>query len=219
LTLRCARSSFSATIEHQVVTSEKKRPNEFKRYRQLLAAIYVGLAGAILVLLTASVIKELLFHTPAVELPASSISADNTDPRDLLECNDLVLEQLTNLSETTNQLLAAPLQADRRSIASSWKNFSTQWRDQWDVIDARCRFSELAGTNMGVAYDRMAQVHEELPAMRLKFQGLIASFDEEQADELSEMRRALDRSRKAITRSIESQSLPARHDANGEVMP
>jgi hypothetical protein len=164
-------------------------------------------------LLTASVVKHLFFRTPAVQLPESSIVTDNPDPRDLLECNTLVLEQLTNLSAKTNTLLTQPVAGeaatDRRTssrrgdLASDWKRFSNQWRDHWDVVDARCRFSELAETTMGAAYDRMAHVHEALPAMRLRYNSLLAEFDNEQADELFEMRRALDESRESIQQRIE----------------
>tara|TARA_R110002096_G_scaffold77896_1_gene183125 strand:+ start:21676 stop:22254 length:579 start_codon:yes stop_codon:yes gene_type:complete len=164
-------------------------------------------------LLTASVVKHLFFRTPAVGLPESSIVTDNPDPRDLLECNTLVLEQLTNLSAKTNTLLNQPVAGEpandrqkssrRGDLASDWKRFSNQWRDEWDVVNARCRFSELAETTMGAAYDRMAHVHEALPAMRLRYNSLLAEFDNEQADELFEMRRALDESRESIQRRIE----------------
>lgn len=185
------------------MNSERKRSSEFKRYRQVLVGLYVSAAGAGFLLLAASVTSELLFRKPVISLPKSAIVANNPNPRDLLECNELVLEQLTNLSAMSNELIARPLgprSNAREDLASDWKNFSTQWRDQWDVIDARCRFSELAGTTMGVAYDRMAQVHESLPAMRLKYNSLLARFDKEQAAELTEMRRALDTSHRAISK-------------------
>ena len=164
-------------------------------------------------LLAASVVKHLFFRTPAVQLPESSIVTNSPDPRDLLECNTLVLEQLTNLSAKTNMLLAQPVAGEaanerpgsnrRGALASEWKRFSNEWRDQWDVVDARCRFSELAETTMGAAYDRMAHVHEALPAMRLRYNSLLAAYDNEQADELFEMRRALDESRASIQMRID----------------
>jgi len=171
-------------------------------------------ALAAFLLLAASVVKHLYFRTRTVQVPESSIVTDNPDPKDLLECNTLVLEQLTILSAKTNTLLAQPVAGDiddrgrpskgRGRLASEWKRFSNEWRDQWDVVDARCRFTELAETTMGAAYDRMAHVHEALPAMRLRYNGLLAQFDNEQADELFEMRRALEESRKSILRKIDS---------------
>ena len=167
---------------------------------------------SLILLLTASVVMHLFFRTPAIQLPESSIVTNNPDPRDLLDCNTLVLEQLTNLSAKTNMLLTQPVAgeaaSDRRKssrrgdLASDWKRFSNEWRDQWDVVDARCRFSELAETKMGAAYDRMAHVHEALPAMRLRYNSLLAEFDNEQADELFEMRRALEQSRVSIQQRI-----------------
>ena len=186
------------------MTSEIKRSNEFRRYRQLLFAVYVAAAAACLLLLATSVARHLFFRSPAVELPKSSIVTDNPDPRELLECNTLVLEQLSNLSSKTNELFERPLREQRVGLARDWKQFSIQWQDRLDVIDARCRFSELAETTMGGAYDRMAHVHQALPAMRLKYNSLLAIFDKEQADELSEMRRALAVSRKSIERNLDS---------------
>lgn len=115
-----------------------------------------------------------------------------------------MLEQLTNLSSKTTELFERPLREQRVGLARDWKQFSIEWQDQLDVIDARCRFSELAETTMGGAYDRMAHVHQALPAMRLKYNSLLAIFDKEQADELSEMRRALAVSRKSIERNLDS---------------
>jgi hypothetical protein len=107
--------------------------------------------------------------------------------------------------DEADQALTRRPSEQRAAWKSDWKNFSTQWRDQWDVIDARCRFSELAGTRLGAAYDQMAQVHEALPAMRLKYNRLLADFDNTQADELLKMRRALVDSRNSITRQLATQ--------------
>lgn len=190
------------------MTKERNRSSEFKRYRQVLTGLYIGAAAAGFFLLIASVIQQLYFRTPTVKLPKSAIVAGQPDPRQFLICNDLVLEQLISLSTKTNSLFAEPLSqhfaADGTrgnsdtSPASEWKDFSTQWQDHWDVIDARCRFSSLAETQMGEAYDRMAHVHGALPAMRLKYNSLLAEFDREQADELRAMSRALEKSRKSI---------------------
>ncbi len=182
-------------------------------------AIYIGTASAAFFLLAASVLQQLFFRTPAVDLPKSSIVAGQPDPRQFLICNNLVSEQLTSLSAKTNTLFEQPLvqpTAQDSNRASEWKNFSTQWQDQWDVVEARCRFSELAETTMGEAYDRMAHVHEALPAMRLKYNSLLAEFDREQADELTEMSSALERSRRSILRMSNQDDLetnpPTAHD-------
>lgn len=177
-----------------------------------MTALYLGTAGAGFLLLAASVVHELVLRRPAVPLPASALSEDRPDPRELLACNEMVLELLTSMGDETGALLAAPTksppnQGDRGELSSEWSDFSRKWRDRWDVVNARCRFSELADARLGVAYDRMAQVHSDLPTMRLKYQSLLVRFDEEQAAELVEMRRALDQSRAALLSAVEAQRL------------
>jgi len=161
--------------------------------------VYLGTAAAIFALLSASVIKELFFRRPAVETPRSGLSARPT-PAELLDCHRGVLDLLSRLGTRTCELLALPPSGAQDEILASWEDFSRAWRDEWDVVDARCRFSELADTEMGVAYDRLAQVHGDLPNMRLKYQSLLVRFDDEQAAELARMRRALDLSREALER-------------------
>lgn len=187
----------------------------------MLIALYLIAATAGFLLLTASVVKQIFFRRSNVGLSKLSVVTDNPGPRELLECHDLVLEQFTQLNIKTSELYKRPLQgaaeagttnaqawgrtpSERRSAwRSDWKNFSTQWRDQWELIDARCRFAELAETNLGAAYDQMAQVHEALPAMRLKYNRLIADFDKEQADELRQMRQMLNDSHNTISRQLQ----------------
>jgi hypothetical protein len=176
------------------VSLDSKRTNEFRRYRQVLTALYLGTATAGSVLLAGSVVKELFFRRPAVELPASAISVDDPDPVQLLDCEQRVEHLLSLLGSETCELLAPPT-SERSELPARWEDFSRAWRDEWDVVDARCRFSELADTKMGAAYDRLAKVHGDLQAMRLKYQSLLGRFDDEQAAELAQMRRALDLSR------------------------
>jgi hypothetical protein len=185
------------------------------------------------------VAKQIFFRKSTVQVSSSSVVADNPEPWELLECHDLVLEQFTNLSTKTSELFARPLRgagendatneqaltgssSERRAAwRSDWKNYSTKWRDQWDLIDARCRFTELAETNLGAAYDQMAQVHEALPAMRLKYNRLIADFDKEQADELREMRQMLSDSRNIFSSQLDPAPVAPAHDARAseEALP
>ena len=141
------------------------------------------------------------------------------------------------LSTKTSELFARPLgpvgmsaSADpsalnrspsqrRAAWKSDWKTFSTKWRDHWDLIDARCRFTELAETNLGAAYDVLAQVHESLPAMRLKYNRLVADFDKEQADELRQIRQMLDDSRDTFKRQIDPGSAEKQSARTDEVSP
>jgi len=180
------------------VSLDSKRSGEFQRYRQALTVIYLGTAAFGFVLLTASVFKELFFRRPAIELPQSALTVDDPDPEVLLDCHSRVLGLLNQLGSKTCELLTAVPSGDRSELSGRWENFSRVWRDEWDVVNAQCRFSELADTRMGVAYDRLAQVHEDLRPMWLKYQSLFVQFDNEQAAELARMRRALDLSRTAF---------------------
>lgn len=189
------------------MTEDAKRPNEFRRYRQVLTGVYLTLAGSIALLLTASVVKELFFRRAQAAV-ASSVSRERPEPAELLECHRMVLGLLTSLGTETSELLALPPAGDRGELASRWEDFSRAWRDEWDVAEARCRFSELAETNMGVAFDRLAKVHGDLPSMRLKYQSLLVRFDEEQAAELARMRRALDQSRRDLADQVGARPTP-----------
>jgi len=179
-------------------SSEFPEFHEFRKYRQVLTVLYLVAAAVGFALIAGSVFKELFFRRPAAELPASAISADRRDPRELLECHDQVMGLLGKLGHETCELLALPPSGSRSELPARWEEFSRAWRGEWDDVNARCGFSELADTNLGVAYDRLAQVHGELQTMRHKYHSLVVRFDDEQAAELARMRRALDLSRAAF---------------------
>ena len=169
--------------------------------------IYLGTAAFGFVLLTASVFKELFFRRPAIELPQSALTVDDPDPVVLLDCHRRVLGLLNELGSKTCELVStASPSGDRSEVSTRWEEFSRAWRDEWDVVNAQCRFSELADTRMGVAYDRLAQVHDDLRPMWLKYQSLLVRFDDEQAAELARMRRALDLSRNAFQEKARERS-------------
>lgn len=181
------------------MSSESNQSGEFRHYRRALAVIYVGTVTAGFLLLAASIARDLLFRSPAVDTPRGALDELDPDPDELLRCHAQVGSLLTRLGRTTCELMTAPAaQGKRGELASDWEDFSRAWRDDWDVINARCRFSELADTKLGVAYDRLAQVHGNLPTMRLKYQSLLVRFDDEQAAELARMRRALDLAEEAL---------------------
>ncbi len=180
------------------MSEEAKKPSEFRRYRQILAGSYVVLAASVVLLLTASVVEEIFFHRPQADLPRTALSIEKPDPQELLVCHGVVLNLLTTLGTESARLLSLPPRGDRGELASLWEDFSRTWRDDWDVAEARCRFSELAETQLGVAFDRLAEVHGALPSIRLKYESLLVSFDEELAADLAGMRRALDSSHSAF---------------------
>jgi hypothetical protein len=195
------------------VSEEAKRPNEFRRYRQVLAGVYLTLAACVAVLLAASVVKELFFRRAGTEA-ARAVPPPRPAVAELLECHRMVLDLFDDLGRETGELLASPLktEVEHGELASRWEVVSRAWRDAWDVAEARCRFSELAEAEMGVPFERLAKVHGDLPAMRLKYQALLVRFDDDQADELARMRHDLDLSRHELEElaGAEHPAAPAR---------
>lgn len=188
------------------VAEAPEKPNEFHRYRQVLAALYIGTVAAGFLLLGVSVARQLFFRAPVVELQGPVLSPDEPDPQQLLRCNDDVMALYTALGDEVAALLSGPPRDERGQPGARWEAFSREWMRRWDEVDARCRFTELADTDLGIAYDRMARVHGDLPAMRLKYQTLLVQFDEEQAAELARMRRALNLSREVLQERAVQQS-------------
>jgi hypothetical protein len=195
--------------ESYPVSDEAKRPNEFRRYRQVLAGVYLTLAASVAILLAASVVKELFFRRAGAEV-AKAAPVPRPAVAELLECHRMVLDLFDGLGRETGELLARPLKTEVQhgELASRWEDISRAWRDAWDVAEVRCRFSALAETEMGVPFERLAKVHGGLPAMRLKYQALLVRFDDEQADDLARMRRDLDRSRHELEELAGAETIP-----------
>lgn len=209
------------------------KPNEFKRYRQALEALYITVVALGFLLLAASVVRELFFR-PVVQLQGPVLSAENPTREDLMRCHQDVQTLYRDLDRVALKLLALPVRKQEnaiRSIADDplpkafrdavgtylnantavditdvWEKFSQDWSARWDVVNAFCRFSELEETGMGQAYDSMADVHGTLPTMRLKYQNLLVRFDDEQAAELSLMKRELQRSKLLLRRDTQGAS-------------
>ena len=191
------------------MSSEAKRPNEFRRYRQGLTAVYFVVVAVGAFLLIGSIVKQLLFPRPrAVGLSGPKVSAEDPAPEDLLRCNADLQDLLTRPGEVTRDLLKAPTHRGRAEVLSAWEESTRVWWDDYHEVGARCRFSELADARLGAVYDRMAEVYGDLPAMRRKYQELLKQFDDDQAAELAQMRRALDRSRDVLLRREREESSP-----------
>jgi hypothetical protein len=116
----------------------------------------------------------------------------------MLECNRQVRELLDGLVREAAHLEVAPLSTDIEDPAAEWDREGKGWEARWRAADARCRFSQLADQGLGTAYDRMAWVHRSLPRTRLKFTERMARFSDDLAEEVGEMRRALDKSQAAL---------------------
>lgn len=177
-----------------------EKANEFKRYRQTLGGLYSAIIALGFLLLAASVVKELFFR-PVVRLQGPVLSAENPSVAHLLRCHRDVLELYQDLDHVTIRLISRPFRgpaSDQGDVIGEWEAFSREWLTRWERVNAFCRFSELVDTDMGPAYERMANVHGALPIMRLKYQSLLVRFDDEQAAELSRMRRDLERSEELL---------------------
>lgn len=179
-------------LDRTFSVSEPNRPSEFRRYRQALSWLYLAVVTAGALLLIASVVHALFLQEPVVQLKGDVLSAENPDPASLLRCNEDVAAQLDDLVAEASGVVRG-----ERTLAH-WEQFSRRWLTDWNELNARCRFSELSDSALGLAYDRMASVHKELPALRLKYQSLLVRFDEEQSEELAAMRNALRLSARAL---------------------
>lgn len=168
---------------------ERKHP-EFRRYRQALFAIYFAVLASGSLLLLASVVYDLFFRRgERASLPS---------PTDLIACQHDVRALLEDLGVTASKLQSEAVTGDPHDLGGRWERFSRDWQERWTKVGERCRFDELADTGLGPAYDRMAWVHRQLPPMKLKYRELMKRFTVEQASDLEEMRRALDRSRAVL---------------------
>ena len=172
-----------------------EKANEFKRYRQVLAVLYIGAISAGFLLLAASVVKELFVEPTPISSGHTLSSEPLQTPEALASCHRNVDQLYRDLAVITAELLALPGRDRSRAIMPQWEEFSATWLTRWHDAAERCRFAELAGTQQGEVYDRMAQVHGELPAMRLEYQSLIVRFNGRQAAHLARMTRDLNRSR------------------------
>lgn len=150
-------------------------------------------------LLAVSVLKELFFR-PVGTPHGSVLSANNPDPEILMRCHDSIASLSEDLGTISTELLALPRtqSPEEARIMPRWEEFSQQWLMRWDDVNARCRFSELRNDSMGEAYHLMAEVHGDLPAMRLKYKSLLAHFAHNQTTDLARMQRQLARAKQLL---------------------
>lgn len=166
-----------------------EKVNEFKRYRQILAALYIGAISLGFLLLAASVVSELFF------------------PNDLARCHRDVADLHDELGRVPPRLLALAGEDRSSEIMPRWQAFSEEWLKRWDQIAARCQLGEptSVGTESsihgGEARKRLARAHSELPAMRLEYQSLLVRFHSEQAADLARLKRDLALSRSLLKRA------------------
>lgn len=161
----------------------------------MLVSFYVVVVAGLILLLSASVLGELLF-APNRDITQPVLAKGDTEG--LTSCHQDVTELFKSLGTKTSELLALAHSTGARSeIATKWDRFSNGWSQTWTDVGARCSFEEPAEP-MGAAFDRIALVHAELPTVKLKYQSLLHHFEEEQAAELARMRNALNISARSL---------------------
>lgn len=199
------------------MASEDKHSHEFRRYRQVLLALYFAVVAAGGALLVASVLWQLVVSPPATEEPPTDpeapfdwpISVGDPDPDKLLRCHADISALLKNLGDIAGDLKAAPTRDAAAEIDSLWERRSRQWRSEYEDVGARCRPSSLADAHRGAhGLGPMAEVYAKLPAMLRRYQTLLEQFDDPMAGELAQMRRALDRSRTSLLRGYDATPAP-----------
>jgi hypothetical protein len=162
-------------------------PQEFRRYRQALLIVYLLVGTVAAGLIISSVAAELFFRRSRQSPPPS--------PAGLLQCNLHVEELLLNLGTKAADLMKGAVTTQEMDLGGKWEEFSKEWQARWKSVNDECQFDKLADTGLGPGYDRMAWVHRNLRATLLNYRELMKRFNDSQADEIAEMRRALDRSR------------------------
>ncbi len=164
-------------------------PAEFRRYRQGLLVAYVVLGGLAGLLIAASVIVDLFFSGTkrAGGAPAAAV--------DLVRCNQDVSGLLDRVGAGAAELQLEAVRGDRAGRAARVQASVERWQDDWRAVGGRCAFDDASAGVPGTAFERMAWVHRNLPALAGKSREMMARFDEEQAREMARMREALQRSR------------------------
>jgi hypothetical protein len=69
-------------------------------------------------------------------------------------------------------------------------------------VGERCRFAELRGSGLGVAYDRMAYVHDDLGDLQRAYGVLLDRFIRKQASTVDRMRRDLELSKSLLDKRL-----------------
>ena len=163
----------------------------FSRYRRPALLAFGALGGAFALLVTASIVIELFASDRARG------DAARPDPALQLACNQEVTRLLDTLVREAARIELMPLDGVRRmdELADGWDRFARGWDERWRAAEDRCRFERFAETGLGVAFDRVAWVHQSLPEAKLKYAEQMARFTTDLAAEVAAMTRALDKSR------------------------
>jgi hypothetical protein len=162
---------------------EGKKSGEFRRYRQLLAGVYLVCAAAIGVLLLVSVVKALLFPPP-VSAQAAASTADCAAE----------IDRLARSWEAEATAMVAPPSSPDGERVSRLRDLTRE------RLALRARCLSQAGTGLrGVA---LAEGLEALADLEAGIRRLLDQFDRDVAAPREQVRRSLAR--------VRSNALPGR---------
>jgi hypothetical protein len=173
---------------------------EFRRYRQGLQLFTFGVTAAIIAWLIASVARCLFVHPavrPSSESATFSGRADDVDA--LLACQADVESLFDDVNRKLFDLQALGARYDIE-LAVQWEAFSKRWKLRWLETGARCRFGELQNHGLGVAYDRLAAVYDELEKVQRAYAVLLYHYIDHHAPRVDDIRHTLETSRKTFER-------------------
>lgn len=179
-------------------------PQEFRRYRQALVIVYLLVGTLSAGLLISSVVADLFLRR--------NRQAPTPSPAGLLQCNARVEALLVHLGTTAADLMKGAVTENEKDLGARWEEFAKEWQRRWNTVNDECLFDERADTGLGPGYDRMAWVHRNLRTMLLKYRELMKRFTDNQADEIAEMRHALERSRALLDKQGGTPPPPAQTD-------
>ncbi len=145
--------------------------------------------------LIASVAHTLYAH-PAVR-PTAMFSGRPDDFEALLTCQADVESLFDGINKRLFDLQALGARYDIER-AEQWEAFSKRWKQRRREIGARCRFEELENRGLGVPYDHLAVVYDELEEVQRGYAVLLYNYIDHHAARVDDIRHALETSRKAF---------------------
>ncbi len=127
------------------------------------------------------------------------IKATADDPKELRRCHGDVVRLLSKLHRESSQIQARALKY-KSAPAVEWRSWSRAWRRRWQVVNHRCRLSELGGKGKSVVLDKLYEVHQELDKLQHAYDGVIHRYIKHHARRLKRLRGTLRAIRDTIER-------------------
>jgi hypothetical protein len=178
-----------------------------RRWRRIFLGLYIGLV-VVASLVTFFSVAAVNFGFHRVPIKGTQISAKADQPKELRDCQRRLERLLNDLHRETFTLLAKA-QRFGLNVATEWRNWSSDWRHRWRVLDWRCRLSELADKGVSPEIDKMAEIHGALDELHISYSGVVSTFAERYVDRLRNLRQEVDEVRAMINRRRAKKGLPS----------